>query len=1488
MRAPQPSIAPALSLPWCHLLMVLCALVGACAGGPLHGQCDPTTDCNNNGVLDSCDISLGTADDCNANGIPDACDISTGASDDCNFNQIPDECEPPGLHTLVPSTPFASVDAVSLRGNVAAVGSTADTFLGVDAGCAQVFRRVGTIWSEEGTTLRASDGGPGDRFGSSISIDGNMLAVGAPGVDSNALVDVGAVYVFRRTPGVGWTQSAKLSLQPPLNLEGFGSSVMIRGNRLIAGASQTASGGTGRALIFTFDGFSWSIEASLSPATLSAGDEFGASVSLGVSHAYVGAPNHGAGGTPGAGAVFAYSLTGTWGLQATLTAPVEESGARFGTAISGTDLYLAAGAPGSDLGDGSAHLFSLSSGSWAHADTFLPEAASPGTAFGHALALSAVNQRLVIAEREDTGAGRLTSLRNNSGSWISEGVTELGIPGDGAISALGGDGVYALMASSGVPSARIAWVAPISDCNLNGIDDACDIAQGGAVDCNLNGIPDDCDISVGSSVDCDGNLVPDDCQLGDNPNLDCNLNGLLDSCDLAAGTSLDCNGNGIPDDCDIASGADSDCLGDGIPDSCQGLSDTTPPQISGVSPTVTASTDVGICGAIVSWPAPVIVDDCSLASSTITHESGTLFLLGPTTVGITATDAAGNQSSTTFDVIVVDDLPPVITALPVDVTIEASAQTCSAPITWTPPTASDGCGLVSFTSNYPNGAHRPVGVTAVVYTATDVHGNISTASFDVTVVDTTAPTFGSVPADRTLVLDAGACGATATWSAPSITDNCAGASFIASHASGILFPTGTTTVTFDGVDASGNTASASFEVTVIDTEGPVISGLPADLTLSPDPGSCEAAASWTPPTAADPCGVGSFTSSHDPGVVFGVGVHTVTYTASDSSANTTTASFIVEVLDTELPVFVSPVADLTLTLSSSSCSEIATWTPPTATDNCGVATMASSHSPGNPFPIGTTAVTYTATDVNGNAATSSFTVTVLDAQSPTIPDLPTLLLSPADPGECGAIVEWVAPVGADNCGVAAVTSTHQPGELFPVGDTLVAVTVTDTSGNVATGAFVVFVFDDEDPVITGLPAEMTVSVDPGACDAVVTWPEPTYSDNCALATASSSIPNGSTLPVGTTTVTFLALDTAGNSTSVDMAIEVIDDAPPTLATVPADQSFVADLADCSFTATWTPPTAEDGCGIASLESTHQPGETFTAGDTVVTYTATDNSGNVTTASFTISVIDNLPPILIPGPDISVAADPGLCGAAVTVPLPFASDSCGDPIVTNSFNGGTDASGIYPVGLTTIVWSATDSSGNISNLIQRVTVTLSVAADCNGNGIDDLCDLQAGTSSDCNGNGIPDECDIDSGLESDCDGNGSLDSCDLAAGGADCNENGILDSCDLASGASVDGDGDGAPDECQAAFIRGDANIDGGVDIADSIFILSSLFSGGAAPSCADAADVNDDGFIDVSDVVYGIAFIFSGGAAPPAPYPACGVDGTPGDSLGCDSNSSCN
>ena len=98
-------------------------------------------------------------------------------------------------------------------------------------------------------------------------------------------------------------------------------------------------------------------------------------------------------------------------------------------------------------------------------------------------------------------------------------------------------------------------ILPASDCNLNCIEDAIDIADTTSFDCNTNGIPDECDISSESSSDCNANGIPDECE-------DCNNNGIADSCDIADGIRMDCNANGIPDDCE-------DCNNNGIADSCE-------------------------------------------------------------------------------------------------------------------------------------------------------------------------------------------------------------------------------------------------------------------------------------------------------------------------------------------------------------------------------------------------------------------------------------------------------------------------------------------------------------------------------------------------------------------------------------------------------------------------------------------------------------------------------------------------------------------------------------------------------------------------------------------------------------------------------------------------------------------------------------------------------------------------------------------------------
>ena len=107
---------------------------------------------------------------------------------------------------------------------------------------------------------------------------------------------------------------------------------------------------------------------------------------------------------------------------------------------------------------------------------------------------------------------------------------------------------------------------PGNDCNGNNVLDSCDIANGSATDCNGNGTPDSCELA-GGAADCNGNGTLDSCELASGAATDCNGNGTLDSCDIAAGTP-DCNGNGKPDSCDIQRGSATDCNGNGVPDSC--------------------------------------------------------------------------------------------------------------------------------------------------------------------------------------------------------------------------------------------------------------------------------------------------------------------------------------------------------------------------------------------------------------------------------------------------------------------------------------------------------------------------------------------------------------------------------------------------------------------------------------------------------------------------------------------------------------------------------------------------------------------------------------------------------------------------------------------------------------------------------------------------------------------------------------------------------
>lgn len=242
---------------------------------------------------------------------------------------------------------------------------------------------------------------------------------------------------------------------------------------------------------------------------------------------------------------------------------------------------------------------------------------------------------------------------------------------------------------------------------------------------------------------------------------------------------------------------------------------------------------------------------------------------------------------------------PVFTSFPSNFNLSATTGNCSAVVSWSAPTATDGCGAPTIvqTAGLPSGSAFPVGVTTVTYRATDYYGNLTNASFTVTVTDGQNPTI-ACPANLAVNAPNGTCAANVNFTTPTPSDNCPGSSVaqIAGPSSGSSFPVGLTTVSFRATDASLNTADCSFTVEVLDIQDPSIT-CPANISTLSTTGNCGAVINYTAPSATDNCpGVTTaLTAGFPSGATFPSGTTTVEYTAFDATGNSESCSFNVTV-----------------------------------------------------------------------------------------------------------------------------------------------------------------------------------------------------------------------------------------------------------------------------------------------------------------------------------------------------------------------------------------------------------------------------------------------------------------------------------------------------------------------------------------------------------------------------------------------------------------
>ncbi|NCI49244.1 hypothetical protein GWC95_04865, partial [Sediminibacterium roseum] len=614
------------------------------------------------------------------------------------------------------------------------------------------------------------------------------------------------------------------------------------------------------------------------------------------------------------------------------------------------------------------------------------------------------------------------------------------------------------------------------------------------------------------------------------------------------------------------------------------------------------------------------------------------------------------------------------------------------------------------------------------WTATDGCGNTSSKTQTVTVRDTQAP----VPTIASLPTLTGDCSVTAT--APTATDNCAG-TITATTLNPVSYTAqGVYTITWTYNDGQGNTTTQTQRVVVKDQSGPI-----ADVsTLPVVAGQCSATVT-TKPTATDACsGVTAQGTTTDPLSYGTQGTYTIHWTYTDNLGNKTYQDQTVIVKDNLAPVpnvatlpVIEGQCSVNITMVSGTrctdncrccrnvchcrtgncgCNQWGEWVrsllwflfgntgdddhgcehnddvddvnnlkmqAPTATDNCKGTIVGTTTDPLSYSTQGTYTIHWTFTDGNGNTSVQEQTVKVADVEAP----VPSAYSLPAIHGTCAATVT-TRPTAKDNCKGTVTATTTDPLTYNTQGTYTIRWTYDDGNGNTTVQTQTVVISDNSKPTLSE-PNDITISCSQSALPSVTGMA--TATDNCGTPTVTySDVVNGNKI-----TRTWKATDAAGNYVTDVQVITISDGIKPVL-TAPSNTTVACGSATAPA-ATGT-ATATDNCStpvVTYSDNSSNGGYTITR-----TWKATDAAGNTATATQTITITDNVKPVITAPNNTTVncgsSTSPNATGTAT------ATDACSS--VSISYTDLQSGSVI------TRTWKAVDASGNFATATQTITVT----------------------------------------------------------------------------------------------------------------------------------------------------------------------------------------
>lgn len=709
-----------------------------------------------------------------------------------------------------------------------------------------------------------------------------------------------------------------------------------------------------------------------------------------------------------------------------------------------------------------------------------------------------------------------------------------------------------------------------------------------------------------------------------------------------------------------------------------------------------------------------ITDNCSIEEIIVSKLRFDCQDIGSQVVTITATDKSGNSSTKQTSVEVVDLIAPVVEMKPQNIVLDAvtgRAQVDGSEFLQTIcenglECSKDNCGftytievdervysegLVEFDCN-------DVGELFIKATLIDLSGNVGMDSVKVKIIDAAGPTLSTV--DYSVELDiSGHASINTDQVVKEFTDNCSIDRIELSKSEFTCADIGTNTVTVSGYDKSGNEVTKEVIVTVRDVTPPVVNGHDIEVYLD-NQGLVSIIAEDLDTGSTDQCGLVTLAIDKSLFSCQNVGRNEVILIVTDEAGLESQKTFAVEVRDTISPVL-SP-KDLTVELEGNGKVRIQPGDLyESLVDNCSIKAIEVDIVEFTCTDIGENTVEITAEDLHGNKSTWASIVKVVDNTPPTVMLKPIKVFLNAQ-GRAEIDSSEVDSGSVDNCSLTSFLISKKAFRCVDLGDNLVTVTVTDSQGNKTEGSTVVSVLDSLPPLIIG--KDISIALDESGRANLETkefYEEVT--DNCVGIEVTASKTEFDCDDLGEVTVTVTASDIAGNKTTTNVTVTVLDTKAPFI--ISKDISvMLSPEGVVSVGPEQLYESAIDNCEIVSVISSRSVFDCTSVGVNEVILTATDASGNSSTAKSKVTVKDVTGPV-VRGINVEIELDEmGLAHLSTESVNSGTSDVCGEVTLALSKYEFTCGD----LGENSVIFSATDQAGNQNEETILVTVIDRVA------------------------------------------------------------------------------------------------------------------------------------------------------------------------------------